>query len=46
MLILFDVVKLLVYIYVDSNDWDWVDKILRDYCNMIYDFVNLFMIRN
>ena len=45
-LILPDAAKPLVHIYADSNDRDWVDKTLRDYRNMIHDFVNLFMTRN
>jgi mannose-1-phosphate guanylyltransferase/phosphomannomutase len=45
-LILPDAGKPLVHIYADSNDRDWVDKTLRDYRNMIHDFVNLFMTRN
>ncbi|ABG52312.1 MAG: mannose-1-phosphate guanyltransferase [Trichodesmium sp. St16_bin4-tuft] len=45
-LVLPDAGKPLVHIYADSNDRDWVDKTLRDYRNMIHDFVNLFMTRN
>ncbi|NEQ37695.1 MAG: NTP transferase domain-containing protein [Okeania sp. SIO3I5] len=45
-LILPDAGEPLVHIYADSNDRDWVDKTLRDYRNMIHDFVNLFMAGN
>lgn len=45
-LILPDAEEPLVHIYADSNDRDWVDKTLRDYRNMIHNFVNLFMTRN
>ena len=40
-LILPDAGEPLVHIYADSNDRDWVDKALRDYRNLIHDFVNL-----
>ncbi len=45
-LILPDPGEPLVHIYADSNDRDWVDKTLRDYRNIIHDFVNLFMTGN
>ena len=45
-LILPDAGEPLVHIYADSHNRDWVDKTLRDYRNMIHDFVNLFMSGN
>ncbi|MDJ0556070.1 MAG: mannose-1-phosphate guanyltransferase [Microcoleaceae cyanobacterium MO_207.B10] len=45
-LILPDAGEPLVHIYADSNDRDWVDKSLRDYRNMIHDFVNLCTTKN
>ncbi len=45
-LILPDAGEPLVHIYADSNDRDWVDKTLRDYRNIIHDFVNVFITGN